>query len=183
MLTFKPISAEQQPLLDRFCNAHGKFRYCACMRWRMTSTEFRQSSKQTRVQALNDLVQAGTQIGVLAVRDDVPVGWCSVAPKTEYRRLQRYKPLRPIDDQFAWAVVCFFIAASDRRQGLPGKLLMAARDYALSEGATIVEGYPVDPGSASYTWMGSPALFRAAGFEDATPPNSERMTMRFTQSE
>ena len=57
-------------------------------------------------------------------------------------------------------------------------MLMAAVDYAASEGARIVEGYPVEPDAPSYTYMGSPDTFRRAGFEDVTPEGQKRTVMR-----
>lgn len=54
-----------------------------------------------------------------------------------------------------------------------------AVDYARSEGARIVEGYPVEPGSPSYTYMGSPATFEQAGFHDVTPAGQARRVVRY----
>ena len=77
-------------------------------------------------------------------------------------------------------VTCFFVDRRFRRQGLTCALLKAAVDYALSQKAAIVEGYPVAPGSPSYTYMGSPETFRRAGFCDVTPAGQDRRVMRFT---
>lgn len=41
-----------------------------------------------------------------------------------------------------------------------------------------VEGYPVEPGPRSYTYMGSPAIFAAAGFGDVTPAGQRRRVVR-----
>jgi hypothetical protein len=35
---FHPVTPERLPALQRFLQQHGKFRYCACMRWRMRSS-------------------------------------------------------------------------------------------------------------------------------------------------
>ena len=71
-------------------------------------------------------------------------------------RSERYRKLARIDEERVWSVVCFFIDARARRQGLMLGLLNAAVAYALSRGARIVEGYPVEPGRI-YAYMGSPA--------------------------
>src|SRR5690625_7099513 len=34
--------------LARFSEQHGKFGYCSCMRWRLTSTEYKRSTKNDR---------------------------------------------------------------------------------------------------------------------------------------
>ena len=107
------------------------------------------------------------------------MGWCSIAPRETYVALGRYKALAPIDAAPVWSVVCFFVDRGARRAGLTRGLLRAAVGYAVAQGAKIVEGYPVDPGARLYTYMGSPATFRAAGFRDVTPRGRERPIFRY----
>jgi sugar phosphate isomerase/epimerase len=178
-LQFHPVTPARLPELARFMAQHGKFRYCACMRWRMTSAEFSRSTKEGRAEALEQLARAGTPIGVLACLDQEPVGWCSVAPRECHAGLERYRALPRIDEQPVWSVVCFFVGAALRRRGMTLDLLKAAVDYAGAQGAKIIEGYPVEPGPRLYTYMGSPATFRAAGFTDVTPRGQARRVMRY----
>jgi hypothetical protein len=178
-LAFHPVTPERLPGLARFLERHGKFRYCAGMRWRMASSAFSRSTKEERADALERLVQEGTPIGVLAYLDQDPVGWCSVAPRGSYAGLERYRALPRIDDRPVWSVVCFFVSTRIRRAGATLGLLKAAVEYAASERAEIIEGYPVEPGARLYTYMGSPATFRAAGFLDVTPRGQSRKVMRY----
>jgi GNAT superfamily N-acetyltransferase len=175
-----PVTPDRATDLRRFSESHGKFRYCSCMRWRLTSSEYRQSTKETRVAALDGRVRSGEPVGVLAYLDGVPVGWCSVAPRESYSALDRFKALGRIDDRPVWSVVCFFVDRRVRRQGVTEALLNGAVDYAIAQGAAIVEGYPVQPGPRLYTYMGSPATFRKAGFIDVTPPGRARLVVRRT---
>ena len=177
-LLFQPVTAERLSDLKQFSAEHGKFGYCSCMRWRMTSSQFRNSSKSERAEALKSRVCSGEATGVLAYHDGQPIGWCSIAPRSAYSALERYRALLRIDDEPVWSVVCFFVDRRHRRRGLTLQLLMAAVDYAASEGAHIVEGYPVEPDAPSYTYMGSPDTFRRAGFEDVTPEGQKRTVMR-----
>jgi GNAT superfamily N-acetyltransferase len=167
------------PDLARFSEQHGKFRYCSCMRWRMSSTEFQHSTREERVAALETCVRRGTPVGVLAYLDGKPVGWCSIAPRETYGALEHYRHLPRLDDAPVWSVVCFFVDRRVRRQGVTLGLLKAAVEYARSLGAKIVEGYPVEPGARLYTYMGSPTTFRQAGFRDVTPPEQARQVMRY----
>jgi GNAT superfamily N-acetyltransferase len=178
-LNLHPVTRERLSDLACFSEQHGKFRYCSCMRWRLRSIDFGRSTKESRVAALERLVRDGKPTGVLAYLDREPVGWCSVAPRESYQGLERYRALARIDDQPVWAVVCFFVDRRFRQRGLTLALLKAALAYAHSEGAKIVEGYPVAPGSRLYTYMGSPATFRSAGFHDVTPPGPTRSIMRY----
>jgi GNAT superfamily N-acetyltransferase len=66
-------------------------------------------------------------------------------------------------------VVCFFIDSKVRRQGFTLGLLEAAVEYARSQGAAAVEGYPW-PGGSSYLYMGTSSTFRKAGFREVVAP-------------
>lgn len=182
-LEYHPVTRERLADLRRFSEAHGKFRYCSCMRWRLPSAEFSHSTKETRVAALNGLVEDGTPVGVLAYRAGEPVGWVSVAPRETLGALERYKALARLDARPVWAVTCFFVDRHARGQGVTLGLLRAAIAYARAQGAAIIEGYPVAPGARLYTYMGSPATFLQAGFVDATPPGRARLVMRYTVAE
>ena len=178
-LQFHPVTRERLPDLARFSTQHGKFRYCSCMRWRMRSTEFQREMKDDRVAALQRLVRQGTPVGVLAYVDGEPVGWCSIAPRESYEALEWYRALPRIDDAPVWSVVCFFVDRHVRRQRVTLGLLKAAVEYARSQGAKVIEGYPVEPGPRLYTYMGSPSTFRRAGFRDVTPSGPARQVMRY----
>ena len=80
---FHAVTPERLCDLASFSESHGKFRYCSCMRWRMRSTDFQQSTKEERVAAIEGIVRDGMPIGVLAYELGEAVGWCSVAPKPE----------------------------------------------------------------------------------------------------
>ena len=178
-LEYYPVTAERRGDLARFSESHGKFRYCSCMRWRLTSAEYRQSTTESRVATLDRLAAEDVPVGVLAYLNGEPVGWVSVAPRASLGALERFKALARIDDQPVWSVSCFFLDRRIRRQGARVGLLNAAVAYARSQGARIIEGYPVEPGKL-YGYMGAPALFRIAGFEDVTPPGRERQIWRYT---
>lgn len=178
-LDYHPVTRERLDDLRRFSEAHGKFRYCSCMRWRMTSAEYSRSTKETRIAALDALIVEGTPVGVLAYADGEPVGWVSVAPRETLGALERYRALARVDERPVWSVNCFFLDRRVRRRGVTLDLLRAAINYARSQGAALIEGYPVATGARLYTYMGSPETFRRAGFVDVTPPGRERLVMRY----
>lgn len=182
MFEYHPVTQERLTDLARFSEGHGKFRYCSCMRWRMTSSEYQRTAKEQRVAALENLVRRGTPVGVLAYLRGEPAGWCSVAPRETYAALERYRNLPRVDDLPVWSVTCFFVDRAVRGQGVTLGLLRAAVEYARSQGASIIEGYPVEPGPRLYTYMGSPATFLQAGFRDVTPPGQARQVMRCVAS-
>lgn len=101
-LEYRTVTPERLPDLARFSERHGKFRYCSCMRWRLKSTDYQRSTKESRIAALEDLVRQGTPVGVLAYENGEPVGWCSIAPRETYAALERYRALPRLDDTSVW---------------------------------------------------------------------------------
>jgi len=182
-----PVTEERWPDLERFFRAHGNPNYCWCMTWRAGSAEFRAMSSEQRREALHAGLSAGSPIGLLAYLDGEPAGWCSVAPRPTYPRLERSRTRPRLDDRDTWSVVCFFLAKEARGRGLSVKLLHAAVAYAAENGAEVIEGYPVEPVPdengvlsvpASYRFMGYKRSFEKAGFQDVTPPGAPRTIMR-----
>jgi GNAT superfamily N-acetyltransferase len=177
-LEFHPASAKRWDDLAQFFKEHGNTNYCWCQRWRLKSTEYRDLKAVQRRQKLSSLLDAGVPIGVLGYYKGKMAGWCSMAPRETYALLESSTTLKRIDDQPVWSVVCFFIAPEMRGQGFSVQLLKAAVKYAISEGATVIEGYPVEP-DQSYRFMGSPAMFRQAGFKDAATAKNGRKIVRY----
>lgn len=181
-LEFHPVSIDRWPDLTAFFEQHGKTNYCWCMRWRLKSTDFKQVNAKERRSKLASLVQANIPIGVLAYHHGKPVGWCSIAPRETYTLLEGSTTLTRIDHLPTWCVVCFFVDPSLRGHDLPVNLLQAAVTYAISQGATIIEGYPVEP-DQSYRFMGSPAVFEQAGFHKVGIAKNGRRIVRFFADE
>jgi GNAT superfamily N-acetyltransferase len=174
---FHPLTPERWPDLVKLFEHHGNPGYCWCMTWRATSAEYKQLDSAGRKRALHSLVKARIPIGILAYREGEPIGWCSIAPRETYTRLEKSTTLKRIDDRPVWSVVCFFVRRDMRGQGLALQLLRAAVEYAASQGAHIVEGYPVEPGQ-SYQFMGSPSIFKAAGFREVARAENDRPIVR-----
>ena len=113
------------------------------------------------------LVDAGTPIGVLAYKGTEPVGWCSVAPRETYVRLERSRsmPRMTSSETPTWTVLCFFVARPYRHQDIASALLEGAVAYAQEQGAEIVEGYPFDTAGITSTHRGHSRMFKALGFQ------------------
>ena len=132
---------------------------CWCMFWRDRSVGHGTPKKR----ALESLVRARKEPGLLAYDRAEAVGWISVAPREEYTALLRSPQYRPRDgEDGVWSVVCFVVDRPAQGKGIPAVLLEAAVEHASRRGAESVEGYPHMTKKDDY--MGSLDLFLEHGF-------------------
>jgi GNAT superfamily N-acetyltransferase len=125
--------------------------------------------------------------GVLVYVDGEVAGWCSVAPRSTYRRLMNSRTIPFLDERDAWSIVCFVVRAGYRKQGLMHHLLDGAVEHARANGAQVVEGYPAEVGRERVDvisgYVGTTELFELHGFERAAETTAhsggrERWIMR-----
>src|SRR5208337_1817689 len=121
-LQFRPVTDETRTDLSLFLQRNPAFRECSCMKWRLRSAVFMRMGSKERTGALKSLVAGGTPVGILAYSNDVPVGWCSIAPRRGYRALEKSTGRGRIDDTRVWSVVCFFVDTHWRRKGISLRL-------------------------------------------------------------
>lgn len=162
----------------------GGNRGCYCMWWR---EERDRRPMQPRSAAAEQVVEHGPPPGLIAYDGDTPVGWCAVAPRAAYPRLNTAQGTHPLDDDLdrTWVVSCFFVPEQWRGRGVSRTLLAAAVDFAYEHGAAAVEGVPIDPDvvhrSPGGSYTGTLPLFLTAGFtEVARPTPKARVTVRHT---
>ncbi|WP_028050380.1 GNAT family N-acetyltransferase [Cellulomonas sp. URHD0024] len=158
-------------------------RGCWCMSYRDSRVP-----EDERAQYMRDECAQEPGPGVLAYVDGVVAGWCSVAPRSSYRRLMHSRTIPFLDDRDAWSIVCFVVRAGFRRRGLMHQLLAGAVEHAREQGADVVEGYPVvvpqdDRVDVVSGYVGTTRLFEAGGFVQvsATSAHSggrDRVVMR-----
>lgn len=130
---------------------------------------------------LRALVDAGPPPGLIGYRDGVPVGWITLAPREAFARLARSPVMKPVDDSRVWSIVCFVVPAEYRGSGVARALLDAAVAYARSQGATLVEAYPVDKARRAADdamWFGAKSMFDAAGFVEVARRKPQRPVVR-----
>jgi GNAT superfamily N-acetyltransferase len=155
------------------------------MWWRQTAREFSAGKGESNRKAFKALVDAGERPGLLAYIDGEAVGWCAVAPRQRYPRLERSPTLKPIDDQPVWSITCFFVAKPHRKRGLTIELVRSALEFVRQRGGRIVEAYPIDAGSGTCpptsAYTGLLSTFLELGFVDVSPSKAaRRRTVRRT---
>jgi GNAT superfamily N-acetyltransferase len=161
----EPVTAANWSDFAALFEARGAPHYCWCTVYRVPSQPH--LTNPEKKEAMGRLVQQSIPVGVLAYDGEQPVGWCSVAPRETYLRLQRSRTMPRVTppETPTWTILCFFVARPYRGKGVAHALLAGAIAYARSQGAQIVEAYPFDTAGTSSTHRGHSSLFRKAGFQ------------------
>jgi GNAT superfamily N-acetyltransferase len=130
---------------------------------------------------LRGLVRSGVVPGLVGYADGSPVGWISLGPREDFRRLERSRVMKPVDDNPVWSIVCTYVAKRYRGKGYQHKLLAGAIDYARHQGVRMLEAYPVDKPERShddFMFFGSRSLYERAGFHEVVRRSPTRVVMR-----
>lgn len=177
-LDLHPLTPDRWPDLEALFAASGcsVARGCWCMYYRVSGAP----PAQPRA-ALKALAGAGPPPGLIGYRDGTPVGWISLGPREHYAKLQRSPVMKPVDDRPVWAIVCFVVPSAWRGQGVARALLAGACRYARSQGATLLEAYPVDKarrGADDSMWFGAKSMYDAAGFVEVARRKPTRPVVR-----
>lgn len=177
-----PATPERWDDLERLFGPRGACAGCWCMWWRRERGEWSKGQGEGNRRALRSVVRGGDPPGLIAYFDGRPAGWIALAPREAYPRLERSRHFKPLDDRPVWSVTCFFVAREFRRRGLTVRLLKAAADHARRRGATMLEGYPVEPGKGrmadAWVFTGLASAFLRAGFREVARPSRTRPIMR-----
>lgn len=174
-VAFHEVDQSRWPDFVRLFESRGGPKNCWCMVWRGTSKE--RTDAASRRAGMERRIASEIPVGLLGYVDGEPIAWCSVAPRSTYRRLGG--PEHPGEEpDSVWSVVCFFVTRRFRNRGMMTRLLGAAIEHARDRGATVLEAYPVDPDSPSYRFMGFAQSFQDAGFEEVGRAGTRRHVMR-----
>ncbi len=189
-ITVRPLLPDDWELLETLFGRAGACGGCWCMLWRVPSLgKYWAMHKGRRIrEAFRYLVRSGRVTGVVACKGGFPLGWCSIAPRSDFPYLSRARSVSACDDSSRWAVSCFFVARSMRRKGIAGALLRGALALAKSRGASGIDAYPVRTGGTSepdaFVHTGVVPMFEAAGFTHVSNAGARAVYRReFSSSE
>ncbi|UCG53717.1 MAG: GNAT family N-acetyltransferase [Candidatus Latescibacterota bacterium] len=182
-MTFHPATPERWPDIERLFGERGACGGCWCMAWRLPRRKWEDGKGAKNKRAFKKIITSGETPGIVAYIGDEPIAWCAVAPRAVYSVLERSRVLKPVDDQPVWSVSCLFILKPYRRRGVSTRLLKAATRFAKSQGAKILEGYPIEPAMERtpdpFIWTGTPSAFLKAGFKEVARRSRTRPIMRY----
>jgi GNAT superfamily N-acetyltransferase len=184
-------TADGFALVEHALTGGGDGGSCWCRFLLETRSVFDASSRDEKRAALrSELAAADVPPALVATVDGAGAGWVRVAPRPAQAGVLRTRVVRagsrePRSDADVWAVTCFVIRREHRGTGLAAALLDAAVAHAVTHGARVIEGYPVDRGerpkaSSAELWHGTVGLFSRAGFTETARPVPARpvMTLR-----
>jgi GNAT superfamily N-acetyltransferase len=179
-LEVRPLTRNRwNDLVDLFNRPGGSIvRGCWCMYYRRSGGIGSGSRNRSD---LRGLVDSGYVPGLIGYEDGSPVGWISLGPREDYGKLQRSPVMKPVDDKPVWSIVCFFVDSRARGRGVSEALLKGAIEYARSQGARLLEAYPVDKGERShpdFMFFGAKSMYDRAGFKEVARRRENRPVVR-----
>jgi GNAT superfamily N-acetyltransferase len=149
---------------------HPAANVCWCLSHRLDSTSNRALVGPARGGYVRELTRRPIAPGVLAYDSGEVVGWAAVAPRSELP-FERSTKIPHVDDLRVWSLWCIRVRPGHRGRGVAHALVRGAVDYAASQGAPAVEGYPVDNHGRhvdlTMAYVGTRSLFEKAGFTKA----------------
>jgi GNAT superfamily N-acetyltransferase len=148
---------------------------CWCLSYRIPSKVNTALRGPERGALVEQLVGQKPPPGVLAYDGDTVVGWAAVHPRSD-TSFARNRRIPHVDDADVWSVWCIRVRPGHRGSGISHRLLEGAVDFARTNGAPAVEGYPVDNKgekvNLTMAYVGTRALFEKAGFRKASDTDS-----------
>lgn len=176
------MTRDRWPDLVKLFGPSGGYGGCWCMYFRMRRKDWDNANAKQNKGGLKGLVDAGRPPGLLAYAGGEPAGWVSLDRRENFPHLMYSRTLKPAANEAGvWSIVCFVVGKKFRRQGMQTALIDAAVGYARSQGARVVEAYPIEPGSdlKSYDgYTGIRSSFLRAGFEESRRVDQRRTVMQ-----
>ncbi len=181
-LDIHPLTRDRWPdLVELFSRPGGSIvRGCYCMYYRKAGPT-PPGAGEANKKAMESLVASGYVPGLIAYQEGTPVRWISLSPREDYGRLKTSPVMKPVDDKPVWSIVCFYVDRRSRGQGVSGKLLTAAIDYARPRGARLLEAYPIDKANRShpdFMFFGAKSMYDRAGFREVARRTDTRPVVR-----
>ena len=184
-ITVLPVDEARFDDVQTVLGATGQPARCQCQGYRLGWHTRHTDDVQGRRELLRDQVLEGH--GLLAYLDGEPVGWCSIAPRSDYPYLRKTTwagRTEDKDDPGIWAATCFVTRTGFRHQGVSRALAAGTVELARDRGARAVEAYPMKPAPGKeVTWgemhVGALSAFLAAGFRIVHVPSLRRAVVRY----
>ena len=183
-LTVEPLTKSNWGKFEELFGEKGACGNCWCMFFRLPPTEFVEGKVDNVNKAKKkELVWQGKPTGILCCYEGKAIGWCALAPRKDFPKLQKSRVHKPIDDKPVWSIPCFFIHKDFRRMGVSVAMLKGLIAYAKKSKIKILEAYPTIPTQDkwpdSFLWIGLYKSFERAGFKIVDRTSKKRPMVRY----
>jgi GNAT superfamily N-acetyltransferase len=182
-LSYYPLTADRWNDFEKLFGERGAYSGCWCTHWRIPRAE--REKYEGNCRTMEAYVQSGLVPGLLAYLNDEAIAWVSLGPRSDYAALESSRLLKRIDDQPVWSIVCFYVKAGYRQQGIMSQSIQAVIAHAREEGAKLIEAYPInlkEHMNAPGGYMGMRSVFEAAGFVEVKQVSETQSIMRLELS-
>ena len=178
MMTSVPLTSSRFQDMKLVFGERGVARNCFCMHWRRPDGGF--GDERDNRERFAERAASGRPPGLLGYIDAGPVGWVQVGPRDEFPTILRSPLVRPVDGIETWSINCFVVRTGHRKRGIGAGLLAAAIGFAVDQGASVIEGYPVDGARASVVdyFTGTLSMFQEHGFVEIIRRKESRPIVR-----
>ncbi len=180
--TIRPLTSQIWGAFETLFGARGACGGCWCMTPRLTRAQYDANQGDGNRRLMKRRVEAGPPPGLVAFFRDEPIGWISVEPRSRFPRLATSRVLKPVDAAPVWSITCFFVRKDWRGRGVSRELIEAAVKWAKSNGAELVEAYPIEPKSGEvppvFAWTGLVSAFEKCGFVEVARRSPTRPIVR-----
>jgi GNAT superfamily N-acetyltransferase len=182
-ITFEPLSKNNWDKFVILFGERGACGNCWCQTDRLPKAEFDAGKKNDgNKMRMKDLVWSNRPTGILAFYNGEAIAWCALAPREDYKRLEKSRVHKRIDDLPVWSITCFFISKKFRMKGVSSVMLKAVIDHARKTGINVLEAYPLEPTTGklpdAFAWIGLYSSFEKAGFRIVDHTSKNRPTVR-----
>lgn len=151
---------------------------CWCQYW-LLGAAYHRRDRSMNAADLKSQVDAG-RAGLLALRDDEPVGWARLTHRSELPYLTaRFRNYEFSEDD-PLSLACFFIHRGARGEHVMNALIAGAKREGVRRN-TPIEAYPIDPSAPGATKNRFPGVlpaFVACGFAEVGRLSNERVVVR-----
>jgi len=182
-IELKPLSDSTWDDFENLFGEKGACGQCWCMSFGLQKSDFEEGKKSgLNKERMSDLAKSNQATGLVAYLNKVPFAWMAFAPREDFKRLEKSRIHKPIDNEKVWSMPCFFMAKKYRRQGYSVHLLEKLKEYSARQHINIIEAYPTisstnlpDP----FVWVGLYKSFERAGFKIVDQTSKNRPMVRW----
>jgi GNAT superfamily N-acetyltransferase len=183
-LTFELLSKNNWRQFVALFGDRGACGNCWCMYFRLKKDDFIEGKQNNgNKDMMKELVWDNKPAGVLGFYQGQAIGWCALAPREDYPKLENSRVHKRIDNEPVWSLTCFFIDKQYRRMGISVAMLKGVIDIAVKEKISIIEAYPTIPTKPelpdSFAWIGLYKSFERAGFKIVDTTSKNRPMVRY----